>query len=40
MRRAEDLMVNMGNELPHWARRLSFAGLLPFVGGVLLVRLV
>jgi hypothetical protein len=33
-------MVNMGNELPHWARRLSFAGLSPFAGGALLVRLV
>jgi hypothetical protein len=28
-------MVNMGSGLPLWARRLSFAGLLPFAGGVL-----
>ena len=40
MRRAEAEMVNMGSGLPLWARRLSFAGLLPFAGGVLLVRLV
>ena len=33
-------MVNMGSELPPWARRLSHAGLLPFVGGALLVHLV
>jgi hypothetical protein len=33
-------MVNMGSELPLWAWRLSFAGLSPFAGGVLLVRLV
>jgi hypothetical protein len=33
-------MVNMGSELPLCAWRLSFARLLPFVGGVLLVRLV
>jgi hypothetical protein len=28
------------NELPAWARRLGHAGLLPFVGGALLVHLV
>jgi hypothetical protein len=33
-------MVNMGSDLPQWARRLSFAGLLPFADGALLVRLV
>jgi hypothetical protein len=33
-------MTRPDDELPAWARRLGHAGLLPFVGGALLVHLV